>query len=85
MQLNSTGEVIDALGGTAALAKLLSVGPDEIVKMQVVTNWRSMEQFPAHTYVAIKAALKAAGHEAPDSLWRMLGVRENGRVAAQGR
>lgn len=61
----TTNEVIDALGGTGSVARVMNV------RAQVVTNWRAMEKFPAHTYLAIKAALREKGKTAPDNLWRM--------------
>lgn len=66
--LTSTSEVIDALGGTAAVARMLNA------KMQSVSNWRATQTFPPQTYVAIKAELRKIDRDAPDSLWRMLGT-----------
>lgn len=63
--LNSTDEVIDALGGTSKVANLAGVIP------QAVSNWRAAGSFPPDTYVLLKAALKKNGKSAPDSLWRM--------------
>lgn len=63
--LQSTEDVVLALGGTGEVARMMGVRP------QVVTNWRAMEKFPAHTYLALKDALDKKGRDAPDELWRM--------------
>lgn len=63
--LNSTNEVIDALGGTKKVSDLTGVIP------QAVSNWRATGSFPPDTYVLLKAALKKNGKAAPDTLWRM--------------
>jgi hypothetical protein len=62
----STTQVIEALGGNAAVAALTGRWPG------AVSNWRSLEHFPANTYVIMRDALLALGHEAPpDWLWDM--------------
>jgi hypothetical protein len=62
----STNQVIEALGGNAAVAALTGRWPG------AVSNWRSLEHFPANTYVIMRDALLALGHEAPpDWLWDM--------------
>ena len=67
MALHTTGSVIDALGGNAAVAKLLGISPN------VVSNWRMAERFPAHTYLTLRDHLKAArkNKNVPDDLWAM--------------
>lgn len=62
----TTGEVIEALGGTAAVARLLGRS------MTVVSNWKAGGCFPSNTYVVFQTALARAGMTAPDSLWRMV-------------
>lgn len=62
----TTGEVIDALGGTAAVARLLGRS------MTVVSNWKAGGCFPSNTYVVFQTALARIGLRAPDSLWRMV-------------
>lgn len=62
----TTGDVIDALGGTAAVARLLGRS------MTVVSNWKAGGCFPSNTYVVFQGALAQAGRSAPDSLWRMV-------------
>jgi hypothetical protein len=62
----STNQIIEALGGNAAVAALTGRWPG------AVSNWRSLEHFPANTYVIMRDALLALGHEAPpDWLWDM--------------
>lgn len=62
----STNQVLEALGGNAAVAALTGRWPG------AVSNWRSLEHFPANTYVIMRDALLAMGHEAPpDWLWDM--------------
>ena len=63
--LSHTGQVIDALGGTAKVAKITSRKP------QAVSNWRSREAFPPETFLILTAALRDKGLSAPSSLWRM--------------
>lgn len=65
MILRTTSDVINALGGIAALAQLTGVSNPGVY------NWRAGRQFPADTYLLIKAELKALGHDAPDHLWPM--------------
>lgn len=62
--LETSAAVIDALGGTAAVARLANKA------MQTVSNWRS-RGFPSDTFLLLQAALKAQGRTAPAALWRM--------------
>lgn len=64
-QINSTGKVIEALGGDAELARRLRVKD-----VRVVWNWRE-RGFPRWTYLLLKAELEADGKTAPDRLWGM--------------
>lgn len=64
-ELNSTSEVIDALGGNPAVAGLTASTP------KAVWNWRGFETFPSNTYVVMIGALRAKGKTAPASLWGM--------------
>ncbi|WP_375453753.1 hypothetical protein [uncultured Methylobacterium sp.] len=66
--LQTTGEVIDALGGTAAVARRMGR------RMTVVSNWRTGGNFPANTYLTFTAALADIGKEAPARLWGMVGA-----------
>ena len=61
----TTSEVIAALGGKKAVAKLTGRS------WSAVWNWEDREAFPPNTYTAIKSALTAINATAPDSLWGM--------------
>jgi hypothetical protein len=62
----STTEVIEALGGTAAVAAMTGRLPG------AASNWLNIDHFPSNTYVIMRDALLALGHEAPpDWLWDM--------------
>lgn len=63
--LNTTAEVMEALGGTAAVAELTGR------QVSAASNWLKFPTFPSNTYVAMKAALTLKGKTAPDSLWSM--------------
>jgi len=65
-RLSSTTEVMDALGGTSAVAKLTGR------KVSAASNWHSFAAFPANTFLVMQAALGAKGLEAPASLWGMV-------------
>lgn len=69
-ELNTTKEVIQALGGDRWVVTLL---PE--ITIQTVRYWRHKNKFPARTYLALKATLEVRGYSAPDSLWNMLKVR----------
>ena len=62
--LRSTSDVIDALGGTAAVAALTGR------TMQAVSNWRVRGLFTASTYLVITDALAGKGKRAEAALWR---------------
>jgi hypothetical protein len=66
----TTSEVIDALGGTDALAATLSATP------RAVRSWRSAKEFPPKTYIAITAELAKIGQAADVSLWNFISVNE---------
>ena len=65
LELNTTSEVLDALGGNAGVAELTGSKP------KAVLNWRSFDKFPANTYAVMIAALQERGKTAPASLWGM--------------
>lgn len=73
--LSTTGQVIDALGGTAGLAKALGR------RMTVISNWRTCGSFPANTYLALTAMLARSGANAPAHLWNMVDVSEQRETA----
>ena len=62
--LQTTSEVIQALGGTAEVAKLTGRS------MQAVSNWRSRGFFTASVYMAITDALARDNKCANPALWR---------------
>ena len=68
--LETTKEVIDALGGTSAVAKITGR------TYNAAHNWRSFEKFPANTFVVMSRALRAKGLSAPAELWGMVEVAE---------
>ena len=59
----TTNDVIDALGGTAAAARLTGRG------QSAASNWRLRPRFPPNTYLAMTQALLAKGLFAPAWLW----------------
>lgn len=63
--LDTTEQVIDALGGNQPVAELT------LSKPNAVSNWRGFKTFPSNTYVAITEALRERGLAAPASLWGM--------------
>lgn len=67
--LVTTNAVIDALGGTAAAARLTGRG------QSAASNWRQASRFPPNTYLAMNSALAAKGFSAPGSLWGMVEAR----------
>lgn len=71
VELNTTAEVIVALGGNGPVADLTSSTP------KAVSNWRGFETFPSNTYVAITEALREQGKTAPPSLWGMKSPAES--------
>ena len=56
-------DVIDALGGTARVARLFGC------QMSAVSNWRAFNKFPPHTYKLIMRRLRQMGRTADISLW----------------
>ena len=64
-RFSSTSEVIEALGGVAAVGRLTGR------KLTAVSNWHKFEHFPANTYLRMIAALHDRGLHAPAWLWSM--------------
>ena len=62
--LTTVTEVLEALGGYAALAKRFGASP------QSTWNWTVQHTFPADVYGTMLADLNALGFDAPPSLWR---------------
>lgn len=63
--LKTTSQVVEALGGKDAVAKLTGRS------WSAVWNWEDRKAFPPNTYTILKAKLEEAGASAPDSLWGM--------------
>lgn len=61
--LQTAGDVIDALGGTAATARLTGR------RDQHVSNWRAAGKLPAKTFLILKGELKSRGLQAAPELW----------------
>lgn len=73
--LETTEQVIEALGGNGPVANLTASKPN------AVSNWRGFETFPSNTYVAMTEALRARGKTAPSSLWGMKAPAEQDSAA----
>lgn len=67
--LTSASDVIDALDGTTAVARLTHRKP------QHVTNWRASGRLPPATFLILSGELKNRGKTAPSALW---GIDEPG-------
>jgi hypothetical protein len=61
--LNTTSEVIEALGGIQAVRELTGR------KYTAAHNWLRAKQFPSNTYRKMTSALQDKGLSAPPSLW----------------
>ena len=61
-QLHSAAQVIDALGGTQAVADMFGLG------YRAAWNWR-IRGLPSDTYAAMSAELKRRGFFASPALW----------------
>lgn len=61
--MQTASDVIDALGGTLATAKIARRS------MQAVSNWRKANRLPAETFLTISQELKSRGETAPPALW----------------
>lgn len=72
-ELLTAGQVIDALGGTAATARLTGR------KDQHVSNWRASGRLPADTFLILQGELRERQLVAPPSVW---GIKEPERVAS---
>ena len=61
--LTSTIDVVNALGGSRAAARLTGVG------QSAACNWRNRDHFPPNTYLAMTQVLAAKGLVASAWLW----------------
>lgn len=66
MSLDSVRDVIDTLGGIAAVAELTNAKPKTVSAWQ---TWRGA--FPPNTYVLLTQELERRGHHAHPRLWAM--------------
>lgn len=70
-ELQSASEVIDALGGTAATARLTDR------RAQHVSNWRKTGRLPPDTFLVLKTELNERNCRASPELW---GIKEPERA-----
>jgi DNA-binding transcriptional regulator YdaS (Cro superfamily) len=56
-------EVVDELGGTAAVADLCGT------TSAAVSNWRSRRKIPSDKFLVFESALRRRGHDAPKRLF----------------
>jgi len=75
--LVTTTAVIEALGGTRAVAKLTGS------TYAAAFNWRSFETFPSKTFIVMSDALAAAGMSASPSLWGMVEAKPSESAGAR--
>ena len=61
--LNSVADVVDVLGGRAAVARMTDR------TTQAVTNWKAAQRFPSWTFLLLRQELASRGYAAPASLW----------------
>lgn len=61
--LNSVDDVLEALGGTAAVALLAGVGAS------AVSNWRVRGKIPQENFLLVRDALAGLGKEAAPSVF----------------
>lgn len=64
-ELHTPSEIMDALGGTNAVAELTGR------TYGAAFNWRSQDAFPSNTYVVLIRALEAKKLTASPKLWGM--------------
>lgn len=61
--LHSADDVIDAVGGTSAAARLARAS------IASVSNWRNAGRLPPRTFLIFRRALAVIGAAAPAALW----------------
>jgi hypothetical protein len=76
VELKSTSEVMDALGGNGAVAEMTGRTG------KAVSNWRKFSSFPSNTFVILKSALALKGFIASDALWAMTEANSDKESAA---
>lgn len=71
VRLNTTHQVIDALGGIPAVCKLTDAHP------KTSYRWGGPKgMFPARTHWIMTRELKRRGYSAPDALWNQIGAEQ---------
>ena len=84
IDLETSSEVIDALGGTSAAAALASPGaPGGVCSLPSVSNWRVSGRLPPYTFLLFTTALNGRGYRAPSMLWGIAPVLDPGAVTAE--
>jgi hypothetical protein len=63
--ISTAGDVIDALGGTAAAAKMLGTK----AALQSISNARARNRLPSSTFLLFTDELARVGKRAPPALW----------------
>lgn len=71
--LETTAEVMEALGGINAVAEITGS------EYKAAANWKGFKAFPSRTYLVMNRELERRGLRAPVSLWKMV---ESERVAS---
>src|SRR5262245_39561536 len=69
--LETVGEVVDQLGGTAEVARRYST-PQQTLTMAAVTNWRRRGRMAPRLFLRMRADRRAAGCTARPELWAVL-------------
>lgn len=72
--LSTVSEVIQALGGTKAVAQLFDL------REAAVGNWRIANAMPPHTFTKIQAELMARGTTADIGLWKFTRKKSDRRL-----
>jgi DNA-binding transcriptional regulator YdaS (Cro superfamily) len=67
LRRKQVSNLVDALGGTCQLARLVGVVPS------AVSNWKREGRFPARLYVQMRRKLRARGVTVDNHLWGMNG------------
>jgi len=67
--LGTSGEVIDALGGTSNTARIAASVSPSGCSPQRVTNWRGSGRLAPFTFLIFTDELTARGFRAPPELW----------------
>lgn len=74
--LETANDVIDALGGTAATARLTGR------KDQHVSNWRAAGRLPADTFLILQDELRKIGKSANSMVWGIKALDQSERGTA---